>query len=294
MGLTSEYDIVERIEDYEGEIFAYTVKCTLSKNNLMITEGFGSCNSKEDRYRWRWIKEKDLPKSLEKENLKSKTDKYGNKVYRVENEDICSQVNTILKMAKKRAQIDATLTVAALSEIFTQDIEDMDIQGNVTENTYKPTASEPGEVVINFGKHSGSKLKDVPEDYLQWLSKNARDDDMKKAAKSLLEDEQEEDPGKNRKHFFAKVQEWSKNIGCDNAWAKETAQELIRESYGIESCSRLTDKEWGKVVENFDKLQEKLLNRYHQSEENEKVNDDTNPAFDEIPDGELPDDDVPF
>ena len=32
--------------------------------------------------------------------------------------------NTVLKMAKKRAQVDAVLTVASLSEIFTQDMED--------------------------------------------------------------------------------------------------------------------------------------------------------------------------
>ena len=30
--------------------------------------------------------------------------------------------NTVLKMAKKRAQVDATLTVASLSDIFTQDL----------------------------------------------------------------------------------------------------------------------------------------------------------------------------
>jgi hypothetical protein len=33
--------------------------------------------------------------------------------------------NTVLKMAKKRAQIDLTLTATAASDVFTQDIEDM-------------------------------------------------------------------------------------------------------------------------------------------------------------------------
>src|SRR5690606_22905756 len=33
--------------------------------------------------------------------------------------------NTILKMAKKRAQVDAVITATAASDIFTQDIEDL-------------------------------------------------------------------------------------------------------------------------------------------------------------------------
>jgi len=37
--------------------------------------------------------------------------------------------NTVLKMAKKRALVDAALLVASLSDVFTQDLEDMDING---------------------------------------------------------------------------------------------------------------------------------------------------------------------
>ncbi|WP_213997013.1 DUF3820 family protein [Tepidanaerobacter syntrophicus] len=186
MGLTSEYEILEKVEDYEKGIFAYTIKCILSKGNTKVTEGLGSCNSKEDKYRWRWVYENELPAELDKEALKKKV--YGNTTkYRIENDDICSQANTILKMAKKRAQIDATLTVAALSEIFTQDIEDMDIQGNPTENTYNPKVDDPAEdIVLTFGKHKGKKLGDVPEDYIQWLADNANDQWMRDAAKELL------------------------------------------------------------------------------------------------------------
>ncbi|HCR84990.1 MAG TPA: hypothetical protein DIW07_16620, partial [Lachnospiraceae bacterium] len=53
MGLSSEYDIIEKLEDYDKDVFAYTLKCTLKKNGMKITEGVGSCNSKEDKYRWR-------------------------------------------------------------------------------------------------------------------------------------------------------------------------------------------------------------------------------------------------
>ena len=39
------------------------------------------------------------------------------------NDDPADQVNTVLKMAKKRALVDAALSVGSLSDLFTQDIE---------------------------------------------------------------------------------------------------------------------------------------------------------------------------
>lgn len=94
MGVTSEYHLIEKVQDYEKGFFAYTVKCVLSRNGQTITEGLGHCNTKEKKY------------------LSDKQDPY-------------TLSNTCLKMAKKRAQIDATLTIASLSQIFTQDLEDL-------------------------------------------------------------------------------------------------------------------------------------------------------------------------
>jgi len=46
-------------------------------------------------------------------------------MYRVPNEDICDQVNTILKMAKKRSYVDATIRATKAGDLFTQDLEDI-------------------------------------------------------------------------------------------------------------------------------------------------------------------------
>jgi hypothetical protein len=46
-------------------------------------------------------------------------------VGRVPNEDIADQYNTVLKMANKRSLVAAVLNATAASDIFTQDIEDM-------------------------------------------------------------------------------------------------------------------------------------------------------------------------
>lgn len=189
LGLTSEYDVMEKVEDYDKGVFAYTVKCTLSRNGHKVTEGLGSCNSKEDKYRYRWVKAEEIPHGMDIESLKSRTTKYGNTQYRIDNDEIYSQVNTLLKMAKKRAQIDATLTVAALSEVFTQDLEDMRqfVQQEEIENM-KP--DEVGNIKINFGKHKGKTLEEVlrggDAGYIRWLSENAKDEVMRKAADMVL------------------------------------------------------------------------------------------------------------
>jgi len=46
-------------------------------------------------------------------------------LYQLPNPDIFDQVNTLVKMAKKRALVDATLSAGRLSELFTQDLEDL-------------------------------------------------------------------------------------------------------------------------------------------------------------------------
>ena len=48
----------------------------------------------------------------------------GTTQYQAPNPDIFDQINTILKMAKKRALVDAALSAGRLSDLFTQDLED--------------------------------------------------------------------------------------------------------------------------------------------------------------------------
>ncbi|MCK5580885.1 MAG: hypothetical protein KAJ18_06390, partial [Candidatus Omnitrophica bacterium] len=48
---------------------------------------------------------------------------------KVEHDNPADYYNTVLKMGKKRAMVDAVLTVTAASDIFTQDIEEMEKDG---------------------------------------------------------------------------------------------------------------------------------------------------------------------
>ena len=52
-------------------------------------------------------------------------------VYRVPNPDVVGLKNTIMKMAQKRAFVGAILLATGASEFFTQDVEDMVINGQI-------------------------------------------------------------------------------------------------------------------------------------------------------------------
>jgi hypothetical protein len=103
LGLKSEFEIAEQTRDWENGFFQYMIKCKLIKTvdgvDEVITEGLGSANTLETKY---------------------------------VTADAFSVDNTVLKMAKKRALVDAALMVGSLSNIFTQDIEDMDLTGGST------------------------------------------------------------------------------------------------------------------------------------------------------------------
>lgn len=140
MGITSTYELVEHTENFDGlGFFAYTVKCNLNKNGIKITEGLGHANSKEKKWAYEYVYEKDLPEGTDKDLLKKrKIETQNGSFYKYEvNADANSKANTILKMAKKRAQIDAVLAVASLSEIFTQDFDDLPVDdiGPTTKST---------------------------------------------------------------------------------------------------------------------------------------------------------------
>ncbi len=87
-------EVINRVENWDNGFFHFEVKVILFSKRTGETEsvGLGCCNSKEKQYK---------------------------------NKDAYNIANTILKMAEKRAFIDATLSATRTSSTFTQDIEDM-------------------------------------------------------------------------------------------------------------------------------------------------------------------------
>lgn len=99
LNLIFRTEVVGRTEDFQQGFFAYECKCyVIDVDGIVKGEGISTANSKEPRY----AKQSGF-----------------------------AVQNTILKMCKKRALVDAILNVGALSSKFTQDMEDMDIQQDV-------------------------------------------------------------------------------------------------------------------------------------------------------------------
>lgn len=116
----------------------YEITCTLRhiNSNKVMGQGVGSCNTMEGKFRYRTESTgKDVPREYWDSRDKSllggdsySAKKKGNQwliFHRVDHDNPPDYYNTVLKMAKKRAHVDAILTATAASDIFTQDFEDM-------------------------------------------------------------------------------------------------------------------------------------------------------------------------
>ena len=170
LGLADTYEITDKTAEWEMGLFQYEVRCSLVsiRTGQIVAQGVGECNSYESKYRYRDAKRK-CPECGAEAVIKGKVEYGGGwvcfgkiggcgakwvdgafviesqKIGRVLNEDPADQVNTILKMAKKRSLIDASLSVGSLSNLFTQDLEDMPSPPQPTQAPQSGAASSPAQ-----------------------------------------------------------------------------------------------------------------------------------------------------
>lgn len=108
--------------------YRVTVSIVHAPTGNYLGSGIGECSSDELKYKWRAsvCKEEYDETPAERRRIKWASGKTGSYSVPQVRQEVADVANTVLKMAKKRAQIDATLTVTAASDIFTQDLEDME------------------------------------------------------------------------------------------------------------------------------------------------------------------------
>ncbi len=129
------------IEDLStGDVIRYRVRCKVyDRAGAYLGAGVGECSSDEEKYRWRAAvcKEEfeETPEDRRRMKYAKRRDGGAYRIAQVRTMP-ADLANTILKMAKKRAQIDAALTVTAASDIFAQDLEDLpeEVREAVAEN----------------------------------------------------------------------------------------------------------------------------------------------------------------
>ncbi|MFB9273424.1 hypothetical protein [Cohnella cellulosilytica] len=112
----------------------FTLQMIHRASGTIIGEGVGECSTNESKYMYRWVSESKVPRHLDKEDLLFEEKNGSNgpyRSYRIPNEDLFSQWNTVLKMAYKRAYVGLTLQCTRSSGIFTQDEAEMDDYADV-------------------------------------------------------------------------------------------------------------------------------------------------------------------
>lgn len=205
-GLTKKFEIIERVEDWTGKdhtgepFFYYLYKCLLLRGDMLIADADGSCSSFEAKYRWR-KSERLCPACGQAAIIKGKAEygggwlcykakggcgtKFktgdpaieGQETGRIPNPDICDLVNTIQKMAQKRALIAATLLAVNASEFFTQDLEDFEF----VEASYaveEPTKEQPKKAEqpkANGNGHKQGKATENPDSFFAKVQKATGD-----------------------------------------------------------------------------------------------------------------------
>lgn len=131
-GLVPEYQILTQETDHDRVnhfvdrnrkpqtslgLYRYVVKCILKRDGIVVGEGIGSCSTMEQKFISR-------PRDCE---------------------------NTALKIAKKRAKVDAVLDTLSLSDRFTQDVGD-DEHDNQQPDDADDVVVEPPTVNVNVEK----------------------------------------------------------------------------------------------------------------------------------------------
>lgn len=243
---TEQWDIQPSNEQFP--LFRYLITTTLvDAAGVVIATGIGECNSYESKYRYRTMARR-CPKCGKETIIKGKEEYGGGWLCfakkggcgakfqadapeivkqsegRTFNENIFDQVNTIVKMAKKRSYVDATLSATRTSGMFTQDMEDFAgissipvqvVEAEIVSETkhspeqFKQDADsipevfqEPKKVTVaegvtvnefnpeteevQKGKYQGLHWVECPVDYLQWLaSKGVSPESRAKATATL-------------------------------------------------------------------------------------------------------------
>lgn len=105
-------------------LYRYVYKCSLTRpDGRVLGEGDGACSTLESKYI-------EMPRNYE---------------------------NTVLKMAQKRALVAATLNAYALSDRFTQDLEDEDKKDIKPATVYTGTPTQKSFLFEEAKKHGATK-----------------------------------------------------------------------------------------------------------------------------------------
>jgi hypothetical protein len=207
--------IVEDLSTSDEARFRVQARATSQATGVFLGSGVGECSSSEEKYKWRGaiceMEYDETPEDRRRAVWKRGTKPYQVKQVRTNHADVA---NTILKMAKKRAQIDVCLTVTAASDVFAQDIEDLPEEMReavANEAPEKPPIQPP-------------QRKSEPQPPAASPSTEPASGSSPAPAAELINEKQQ-------KRFFA--------IAMGAGWTKDTLREWLKNNYGLEHSSQI-------------------------------------------------------
>lgn len=174
-----------RIEDLStADVARYRVVCVgvHQPTTMVLGQGIGECSSAEEKYRWRKAVCKEEFEATPPNLRRIKFGKKSGGHYTVEQvrTDAADVANTVLKMAGKRAKISMTLNVTAASDMFGQDLEDLDavLREHLTEDERSNVANETRTEWVKKADDAKTEeaLRAVMRDGVK-VFQNARDKD---------------------------------------------------------------------------------------------------------------------
>lgn len=160
------------------------------QTGALLGAGIGECSSSEEKYKWRRpVCDEEFNEAPEdrKRNVwkRGQSGNYQQKQIRTNPADVA---NTILKMAKKRAQIDMTLTVTAASDVFDQDLEDMPEELRQAAAEQKPPIAEPQKKSGNGEQKQGPAAAETVTVYVKNIFQKPGEKNGKKYVKYTVVD----------------------------------------------------------------------------------------------------------
>lgn len=169
----ARFELTDVIRDFDRPLFYFEYRCELVSLDTggIVAEGVGSANSHESKYRYR-NSDRTCPEcgkaAIKRSKFPPREDPDAQPGWycfakaggcganfdaddggiiaqvagKVENPDVADQANSIQKIAKKRSQVDAAITLARCSDMFTQDVDDMAENAAASEPAAKPQSKK--------------------------------------------------------------------------------------------------------------------------------------------------------
>lgn len=238
-----EYEFISRDVDRATGLYSYEMKCKAvsRETDTVLNEGVGSGSSYESKYRYRNAG-RVCPNCQKDTIIKGKAEygggwicfarkggcgaKWddgapeieGQEVGKVQNPDLADVANTVLKMAKKRAQVDCAIALARVSDMFTQDAEDVP---GLMDDAPPPEEAPPRRAARPAPKQEAPRTAEAPK---KAATPQPHVLALWNKTKALKGEEKSKDPKQTRAEFERAAREvWGDTPKPSNDWTAEDA-----------------------------------------------------------------------